>query len=180
MRTLGIDPGIERCGWGIVQADGSRLTAVDYGCIVTPRNQDLAARLVVIYDQLTEIVDRHNPDLVAVEELFFAKNARTAIDVGQARGVCLLVAGRRGLPVEQVTPDQVKSSVVGYGNATKDQVGAMIKDILGLARVPRPDDVCDALAVAVTAFIKRSFRVRITGASGAGRSGKDTGHDIRT
>ena len=97
-----------------------------------------------------------------MKELFFAKNAKTAIAVGHGRGVCLLVAGIHRIEFEEVTPLQVKSSIVGYGNATKEQVGVMIKSILGLSRIPRPDDVCDALAVAVSAGIKRSFRAVIS------------------
>ncbi|MGI6163858.1 MAG: crossover junction endodeoxyribonuclease RuvC [Bacillota bacterium] len=158
MRILGIDPGIERTGWGIVDSKGQNFTPVDYGCIVTSKDQGLPARLLLIYESLTSLADKYSPDLMAVEELFFAKNAKTAIAVGHGRGVCLLVGGMRNIPLEEVTPLQVKSSIVGYGSATKEQVGVMIKSILGLSRTPRPDDVCDALAVAVSAGIKRSFR----------------------
>ncbi|HHY11283.1 MAG TPA: crossover junction endodeoxyribonuclease RuvC [Firmicutes bacterium] len=158
MRILGIDPGIARTGWGIVDARGQDFTAVDYGCISTGKDESLPARLLFIFENLNSLVDKHSPDLMAVEELFFARNAKTAITVGHGRGVCVLVAGMRGISLEEVTPLQVKSSVVGYGNATKEQVGVMIKSILGLSRMPRPDDVCDALAVAVAAAIKRSFR----------------------
>ncbi|MGI6627260.1 MAG: crossover junction endodeoxyribonuclease RuvC [Bacillota bacterium] len=155
---MGIDPGIQRTGWGVVDSKGQEFTAVDYGCIVTGKKEDLPSRLLIIYESLTSLVNKYSPDLLAVEELFFAKNARTAIAVGHGRGVCLLVGGMRGIPLEEVTPLQVKSSIVGYGNATKEQVGVMVKSILGLPRIPRPDDVCDALAVAVSAGIKRSFR----------------------
>ena len=110
---------------------------------------------------MTQILGKHCPEVVAVEQVFFAKNAKSAIDVGHSRGVCLLVAAQRGLPVEEVTPLQVKSSVVGYGNATKEQVGAMVTQILGLAKAPRPDDTCDALAIAITAGTKRSFNARL-------------------
>ncbi|MGI6620577.1 MAG: crossover junction endodeoxyribonuclease RuvC [Bacillota bacterium] len=161
MRILGVDPGIARTGWGIVDARGHDFAAVDYGCITTAKDGGLPERLLFIFDTLSSLVDKYSPDLMAVEELFFAKNAKTAIAVGHGRGVCLLVAGKRGLPLEEVTPLQVKSAIVGYGNATKEQVGAMVKNILGLSRQPRPDDVCDALAVAIAAAIKRSFRARV-------------------
>lgn len=157
MRVLGIDPGVERTGWGVIESAGSDFEPRDYGCIVTSKGESLSRRLLAIHEALLSILDRHRPDLVAVEEVFFAKNAKSAIDVGHSRGVCLLAAAARGVPTEEVTPLQVKSSVVGYGNATKEQVGVMVKQILGLAKVPRPDDTCDALAVAVAAASKSSF-----------------------
>lgn len=168
MRILGIDPGIERTGWGVVDSKGHDFVARDYGCIITPKGDGLPKRLVSICLALNQILDNHQVDVVAVEEIFFAKNAKSAIDVGHARGVCLLTAGQRGLPVEEVTPLQVKSSVVGYGKATKEQVGVMVKQILGLSRIPRPDDICDALAIAVTAATKRSFNARLPKQSDSG------------
>lgn len=161
MRILGIDPGLERTGWGVVDSKGHDFVARDYGCIVTPKQDSLSERLLAIHLAVSAILDEHRPEVVAVEEIFFAKNAKSAIFVGHSRGVVLLAAGMRGLPVEEVTPLQVKSGVVGYGNATKEQVGVMIKEILGLAKVPRPDDTCDALAIAVTAATKRSFAARL-------------------
>jgi len=157
LRILGVDPGIERTGWGIVESKGRDFVAADYGCIITPKTDALPKRLVAIAAALENILDKLPPDLVAVEKIFFAKNAKSAIDVGHSRGVCLLLSGRRGLPIEEVTPLQVKSAVVGYGNATKDQVGVMVTQILGLSKMPRPDDTCDALAIALTAGIQRSF-----------------------
>jgi len=144
-----------------VDSKGHEFLAVDYGCIVTKKQDSLPERLLVIWTELTRIIAKHSPDVVAVEELFFAKNAKSAIHVGHGRGVCLLAAAANGLPVEEVTPLQVKSSIVGYGVATKEQVGTMIQRILGLSKVPRPDDTCDALAVAVTACTKRSFNARL-------------------
>lgn len=173
MRILGIDPGIERTGWGVVDSRGHDFEARDYGCITTPKEDGLSQRLLSIYQALSAILDKHRPEVVAVEEIFFAKNAKSAIDVGHSRGVCLLAAAGRGLPVEEVTPLQVKSSVVGYGNATKEQVGVMMQRILGLSKMPRPDDTCDALAVAVTAAIKRSFSARL--AKGCGTEQGDDG-----
>ncbi len=158
MRILGIDPGIACTGWGVVNSQGGHeFTVCDYGSLVTPKEDTLPLRLLAIYQGITSLVDTYCPDLIGVEEIFFAKNVKTAISVGHARGVCLLVGGEKGIRVEEVTPLQVKSYIVGYGNATKEQVGMMVKSILGLQIVPEPDDVCDALAIAISAGIKRSF-----------------------
>jgi crossover junction endodeoxyribonuclease RuvC len=172
LRVLGIDPGIERTGWGVVDSKSRSFAAVDYGCIMTPKTDDLPQRLVAIAAALDQILDRHQVDVVAVEKIFFAKNAKSAIDVGHSRGVCLYLSGKRGIPIEEVTPLQVKSAIVGYGNATKEQVGVMVKQILGLSKIPRPDDTCDALAIAVTAGIQRSFGavLRRAGVPGQGSS----------
>ncbi|HHY44891.1 MAG TPA: crossover junction endodeoxyribonuclease RuvC [Firmicutes bacterium] len=161
MRILGLDPGIERTGWGLVDSKGHDFLAVDYGCIVTGKQDSLPERLLVIWGELNKIMAKHSPEVVAVEELFFAKNAKSAIQVGHGRGVCLLAAAAHGIPVEEVTPLQVKSSIVGYGAATKEQIATMVQRILSLSKIPRPDDTCDALAIAVTACIKRSFNARL-------------------
>lgn len=144
-----------------MESKGHDFLAVDYGCIITKKEDGLPARLLSIWGSLTAIMAKHSPEVVAVEEIFFAKNAKSAIEVGHGRGVCLLAAASSGLPVEEVTPLQVKSSVVGYGNATKDQVGTMVQRILGLQKIPRPDDTCDALAIAVTACTQRLFNARL-------------------
>ena len=157
MRILGIDPGIARTGWGVVDSDGHNFEVAGYGCLLTPKEELLPVRLLSIYKGIGSLVDRYSPGLMGVEQIFFARNVKTAIAVGHARGVCLLVGGERGISVEEVTPLQVKSFIVGYGNATKEQVGIMIKSILGLPLIPEPDDVCDALAIAVSAGINRSF-----------------------
>lgn len=161
MRILGIDPGVERTGWGVIVASGRDFAAKDYGLIVTAKDLDFPTRLLAIYNGVMELLTKHTPDIVGVEELFFAKNAKSALAVGHARGVCILAAASKGIPLEEVTPLQVKSSIVGYGNATKEQVGAMVTSILGLPRMPRPDDVCDALGIAITAGMKRSFGTRL-------------------
>lgn len=129
---------------------------------MTPKEDSLPKRLLAIHQALGQIMDKHSPEVVSVEQIFFAKNAKSAIDVGHSRGVCLLAAAARGIPIEEVTPLQVKSSVVGYGNATKEQVGIMVQKLLGLAKIPRPDDTCDALAIAVTASTKRTFSAYLT------------------
>ena len=174
MRILGIDPGIERTGWGVVDYSGRDFSAADYGCIVTSKDLTLPARLLEIHAAVLSIMEKYKPDVFAVEQIFFAKNAKSAIDVGHARGVCLLAAASQGISVEEVTPLQVKSLVVGYGNATKDQVGKMVSSLLRLSRIPRPDDVCDALGVAVTAASKRSFSARLVGARIDERPGRET------
>jgi len=161
MRILGIDPGTQRTGWGVVDVEKQMFSAVDYGCITTSKRESLPKRLFLIYKNLSEILQKYNPEIIAVEEVFFAKNTKTAIDVGHARGVSLLLAGAFDIPLEELTPLQVKSFIVGYGNAEKEQVGIMVKSILGLGKVPRPDDTCDALAIAISAGIKRSFRAVI-------------------
>lgn len=161
MRILGIDPGLERTGWGLVVRKGRDFAAEDYGLITASKDLSFSRRLLTIYDEVVKLLTKHSPEVLGLEELFFAKNAKTALAVGHARGVCVLAAAKAEIPLVEVTPLQVKSSVVGYGNATKEQVASMITQLLGLQRTPRPDDVCDALGVAVTAGMKRSFGARL-------------------
>jgi len=149
MKVLGIDPGTALVGYGVVQSDGVELQAAGYGVITTAASQNLPARLEQIYQALLGLVQDATPDAVAVEELFFSRNARTAFMVGQARGVVLLAAAHSGLPVLEYTPLQVKQAVVGYGRASKRQVQEMVRVLLHLADIPRPDDAADALAVAI-------------------------------
>jgi len=147
--VLGIDPGTAITGYGLVSEKGDRLSAGPYGVIRTPAKQALPLRLKHIYHSLRDLIDEHRPEVVAVEEIFFSNNARTAFAVGQARGVCLLVAVEAGLPIYEYTPPEVKQSVTGYGRATKDQVQQMVRVLLELESIPRPDDAADALAVAI-------------------------------
>ena len=149
MLTLGIDPGTAICGYGLVEAQGSRLIAVQYGAIITTPQLSPAKRLEIIYKELDQIIKKYKPDCMGVEELFFNKNVRTAMAVGQARGVILLAASQNQLAIEEYTPLQVKQSVVGYGKATKEQVIFMTQRLLNLTDKPKPDDVADALAVAI-------------------------------
>jgi crossover junction endodeoxyribonuclease RuvC len=150
MVVLGIDPGTAITGWGVVceEADG-RPALVDYGTIQTPASTPLPQRLSQIFQQVTALIDRHRPDAVAVEQIFFSKNVRTAMSVGQARGVVLLAAALAGRPVHDYTPLQVKQAVSGYGNADKAQVQQMTALLLGLEAAPTPDDAADAIAVAI-------------------------------
>jgi crossover junction endodeoxyribonuclease RuvC len=149
MIVLGIDPGTASTGYGVVQSSGSRLSAVEEGVIETRPAVALERRLADIHSRVGELLERHRPDAMAIEELYFGANVRTAFAVGQARGVVLLAAGQRGIPTHSYTPQQVKAAVCGNGRAAKDQVGRMVARLLGLAAVPTPDHAADALAVAI-------------------------------
>lgn len=149
MIVLGIDPGTATTGWGLVSRDGDALSLVDYGTIGTSPDVALPQRLQTIYRELGEIVARHHPDAAAVEKIFFNKNARTAMAVGQARGVALLAVADAGLPLHEYTPLEVKQSVCGYGRASKEQIQKLVKMLLGLEFIPQPDDAADAIAVAI-------------------------------
>lgn len=149
MRILGIDPGIALMGFGIVESDKRGLKAGTYGHISTESGTPVPQRLKILYDDLMMIIEQTQPDIVAVEELFFNKNVKTAMVASQARGVILLAAMNSGLDVAEYTPLQVKQAVIGYGRATKEQVQIMVTKLLGLSEIPRPDDTADALAIAI-------------------------------
>lgn len=149
MIVLGIDPGTARLGYGLVERQGSALTMLDYGCLETVNDRPFEQRLLLIHEGLTDLIETHRPQAVGVERLFFNKNTRTAMAVGQARGVVLLTAAEHGLPVFEYGPHEVKLAVTGYGRAPKDQVQRMVQLVLSMTDVPRPDDAADALAVAV-------------------------------
>jgi crossover junction endodeoxyribonuclease RuvC len=149
MRVLGIDPGLATMGYGVVDGEGDRLEAVAYGVVRTPAHTPITERLILLYDALRCIVRTHAPEQAAVEELFFATNARTAISVSQARGVALLALAQTGLPVAEYTPLEVKQATTGYGQADKVQMQEMVRLLLDLDDLPRPDDAADALAVAI-------------------------------
>ena len=149
MRILGIDPGYAIMGYGIVEYRGSKFTPVEYGAITTEAHTPNEERLMIIYDELTRIIDEFKPECASVEELFYNTNATTAIMVGEARGTVLLACAKAGIPISEYTPLQIKSALTGYGKAEKQQVQAMVKMILGLPEVPKPDDTADALAAAI-------------------------------
>jgi len=149
--VLGIDPGTAALGWGIVESRSGRLRVVDAGCLETKPDTSLPQRLLVIHGFLDELIALHKPDLVAVERLFFSRNAQTAFAVGQARGVVLLAAAQAEVPVREATPNEVKVAVTGHGRAEKEQVGRMVAVCLSLAEPPRKDDTADALAIAIWA-----------------------------
>jgi crossover junction endodeoxyribonuclease RuvC len=149
MLVVGIDPGTASTGFGVVRGTGSRIQALKEGVIETRPGDALELRLAQIHAQIGELLDEYRPDALAIEELYFGANVRTAFAVGQARGVVLLAAGQRGVPSRSYTPQQVKGAVCGNGRADKDQVGRMVARLLGLAAPPAPDHAADALAVAI-------------------------------
>ncbi|HEY2492234.1 MAG TPA: crossover junction endodeoxyribonuclease RuvC [Paenibacillus sp.] len=149
MRILGIDPGIAIVGFGFVDKVGSKVTPVQYGCIQTEAHTPEEDRLLHVYEGIVQLIDKYQPDAVAFEKLFFNRNVTTAMIVSQARGVMILAAKQKGLPVSEYTPMQVKQAIVGYGKAEKKQVQEMVRIYLRLQEVPKPDDVADALAVAI-------------------------------
>jgi crossover junction endodeoxyribonuclease RuvC len=150
MKILGIDPGIGRCGWGVIEAQGSKFRVIGYGCIETSPKKEISKRLEEVYDEVSKIIKKYSPNALSIEELFFNTNAKTAFVVGQARGVILLAASQKSLEIAIYTPLQVKMSITGYGRAEKDQVGQMVKVLLKLKSIPKPDDTTDALAIALT------------------------------
>lgn len=149
MRILGIDPGTARCGFGVVDAHGTGVTTVTYGCICTDKNTAKEKRLQLLHEKICELVATHRPDVMAQELLFFNKNSKTAMVVGEARGVILLAAAQNDLPVCEYTPLQVKDSLSGYGRSSKDEIREMVKLHLGLSTIRGTDDAADALAIAL-------------------------------
>lgn len=149
MIILGIDPGTARCGLGIIEKKGNNLRAISYGLIESDKDRPHSERLEVVFLEVTRTIKKHKPDIVAVEKLFFSKNVKTAMSVGEARGVILLSAQLAGVQIREYSPMEVKMALTGYGMADKNQVMQMTKAILGMKESPKPDDVADALAIAV-------------------------------
>lgn len=151
MTILGVDPGVETVGFGLIEKlrRSAPLRCLEYGAIKTPRDKTHAERLVLIADELTSLLHTRKPDFMAVESLFFFKNLKTVMQVSEARGVILFVGARAKIPVSEFTPLQVKTAVTGYGRAEKQQIQRMIKEILKLPAIPKPDDAADALGVAI-------------------------------
>lgn len=149
MRILGIDPGYAILGWAVLDMKGNHFTAVDYGSLTTKAHTPMALRLQSLYNGLTDIIARYQPEEAAIEELFFQRNATTVIGVGEARGIALLACANGGMTISEYTPPQIKQALVGYGRADKKQVQAMVKTILNLDAVPKPDDTADAVAAAI-------------------------------
>ena len=149
MIILGIDPGLATVGFGIVKFERQRFLTLNYGAIITPAKMPVPERLQMIYNNLQQIIDSYNPTDLVVEELFFNTNQKTIIAVSEARGVILLAAQKNNLYIDEYTPLQVKQAVVGYGRAEKIQVMTMVKNILNLDKIPKPDDAADALAIAI-------------------------------
>lgn len=149
MIILGIDPGYAIVGYGVIEYRNNHFRVIDFGAILTDAGTPFNERLEIIYDRLVSIISLHSPDAMSIEKVFYNSNAKTVIDVSQARGVIMLAAQKSRLPVFEYTPLQVKQSVVGYGRADKKQVQEMTKRILSLEKVPKPDDTADALAMAI-------------------------------
>lgn len=149
MIIIGIDPGYAIVGIGVVEYAGNKFRTLEYNAITTPAGMNTVDRLKKIYDEMTIYIEKYKPDSIAVEELFFNSNQKTAINVAQARGVILVAAANHGVPISEYTPLQVKQSVTGYGRAEKSQIQQMVKMILGLNAIPKPDDAADALALAI-------------------------------
>ena len=152
MRILGIDPGYAIMGYGTVEYMGSKFTPIEYGSITTEAHTPNEERLMLLYDELTRIIKEFEPEEASIEELFYNTNATTAIMVGEARGTALLACAKAGIKISEYTPLQIKSALTGYGRADKKQVQAMVKMILNLDAVPKPDDTADALAAAIPSF----------------------------
>jgi crossover junction endodeoxyribonuclease RuvC len=162
---LGIDPGTATMGWGVVRQEGNRLSYVQHGAISTPSRWEMPRRLGRLFDGVTELMRGYRPEAVAVEELFFNTNVTTAITVGQARGVALLAAYKAGIEVAEYTPLQIKQAITSYGRAEKRQVQEMVKTLLNLREVPKPDDAADGLAIAIC----HAFSSRMGGKVGVGK-----------
>ncbi len=157
MIILGIDPGYAIVGWGVIKAEGNKFTLLDYGAVTTPAHTPMPYRLNLIFEGISEIISRYKIDAVAIEELFFNTNSKTVIEVGEGRGVILLAVQRAGIPIFEYTPLQVKQGVCNYGRAEKQQVMEMVRRLLGLKAVPKPDDAADGLALAICHYnMKRS------------------------
>jgi crossover junction endodeoxyribonuclease RuvC len=162
MLAIGIDPGTAITGYGVVEeAEDGSLTAVDYGSIETTADDSMPERLMQLYKQLKELINLHQPESGAVEKLFCARYVRTALTVGQARGVALLALAEAGVVLAEYTPNEVKQAVAGFGGADKSQVQKMVQALLGLEEIPQPDDAADALAVAICHL--HSARIRSLG-----------------
>ncbi|MDD4995172.1 MAG: crossover junction endodeoxyribonuclease RuvC [Patescibacteria group bacterium] len=153
---LGIDPGFARLGWAVIE-DSGKLAAIDYGCIETSSRDEHAGRLLEISQRLDKIIKKYKPDIAGMEKLFFSKNVKTAIQVGEARGAILLTLASAGITPLEFTPAQIKQAAAGWGSADKIQIQRMVKTILNLTEIPRPDDAADALAIAICAATTKKF-----------------------
>ncbi len=161
MRVLGIDPGSETLGWGVVDGSGSKYALVAFGTIRSNPRQQFSKRLLNIYNGVADMMAEHSPDVLSVEDTFYAVNAQVALKLGQVRGLMLLLAEQRGMEIAEYAPRLIKQTVVGYGNAEKGQVQEMVKILLGMKTVPTPHDAADALAVAICHFHHAGMQDRI-------------------
>jgi crossover junction endodeoxyribonuclease RuvC len=166
LRVLGIDPGSETTGWGVVEGDGRRYRLIEYGTIKAPARERFSLRLLKIGEGLEAVIARLKPDACSIEEAFYATNVKVALKLGQVRGVALLVAERAHLEIHEYSPRLVKQTVVGYGNAEKHQVQEMVRVLLSQKSVPEPHDAADALAVAICHFHHAGVQQRLCAAEG--------------
>jgi crossover junction endodeoxyribonuclease RuvC len=167
MRVLGIDPGSETLGWGVVEGAGLRYSLVDFGTVRSSPKQAFSKRLLKMYQGVSEIVDKYSPDVLSVEDTFYAVNVGVALKLGQVRGLMLLLAEQRGLEIAEYSPRLIKQTVVGYGAAEKSQVAEMVRVLLRMKTVPTPHDAADALAIAICHFHHAGMKDRITAAQKA-------------
>jgi crossover junction endodeoxyribonuclease RuvC len=149
MKILGIDPGTLVMGYGIINSDGDEIALIDFGALIGPERSQMGERLSYLYHELLEIIQRHQPDAVAVEQPFISKNVRSAMAIGRAQAIALLAATGRGIPTYEYTPAQIKQRVANYGASSKEQIQEMVRLQLGLSEIPQPNDAADALAVAI-------------------------------
>ena len=161
MRVLGIDPGSETLGWGVVDGTGSKYALVGYGTVRSNTREQFSKRLLNIYNGVAELMAEHSPDVLSVEDTFYAVNVGVALKLGQVRGTMLLLAEQRGIEIAEYAPRLIKQTVVGYGAAEKHQVGDMVRILLRLKEVPKPHDVADALAIAICHFHHAGVHDRI-------------------
>lgn len=149
MIVLGIDPGTARCGWGVIKKEGNQNSLVDFGCIETSQELFHSDRVMEVYSQILKLIEKHKPDRAGVEELFFAKNVKTAISIAEVRGAILLALKQKKVKIFEFTPYQIKQNVTGYGGADKKQIQKMVKLLLNMEEIPKPDDAADGLACAI-------------------------------
>lgn len=161
MRVLGIDPGIQRCGWAVVEGQ-AKFTAIAFDCLFTVKEEVMGRRLEIIFDQISLLFKKYQPQVAVMEDLFFNTNAKTAIIVGQARGVIMLAAQKANIPLISYPPLEIKMAITGYGRAEKEQIQKMVKSILKLETIPKQDDTADALAVALTHCFVGKFKSKIS------------------
>ena len=169
MRVLGIDPGSETLGWGVVEGSGSKYSLVEFGTVKSNPRQAFSKRLLKIFGEVEAIVTQYKPDVLSIEESFYSINVNVAMKLGQVRGVMLLVAEQHGLDIAEYAPRLIKQTVVGYGNAEKHQVGEMVRVLLKLKSVPTPHDATDALAIAICHFHSAGLQSKIEKAKRSGR-----------
>lgn len=167
MRVLGVDPGLTRCGVGVVEGAGQRVALVHAGVVRTQPSEELSARLLTIHRSLEVLMDEHRPEVVAIERVFAQHNVRTVMGTAQAGAIAIVAAATRGIPVAVYTPSEMKAAVTGNGRAEKQQVGFMVTKVLGLAEMPKPADTADALALAITHLWRGAAKQRLADAMAA-------------